>query len=235
LYINASDENNIENVRTKIKSFASNQGFSDLKVVVLDEADFLTLSAQAALRNLMEVCSDHTRFILTCNYVEKLLPALVSRAQSFKVVPPSKGQIGVLTKKILTAEQITHTDADIVNVVNAHFPDIRKVINALQQSSSQGKFKFVSGTGSIDVFSTQLIEMIRTKKQFTSIRQLVADQELRAFDDLYQVLFDNVATFAPKQEAVATIIIAEYVYQSALVVHKEIAFMACIAKLLSEV
>lgn len=235
LYINASDQNDIENVRTRIKTFASSQGFSDLKVVILDEADFLSLSAQAALRNLMESCSEHTRFILTCNYVEKVLPALISRGQMFNVLPPSKGQAAMLVKNILSAEGILHSKEDVVNVVNAHFPDLRKIINSLQQSSLTGQFKFVTGVATSDVFSDKLIDMIKTKKSFNEIRQLIANQELKTFDDLYQILFAKVSVFAPKQEAIATIIIAEYVYQSALILHKEIAFMACIAKLLESI
>jgi uncharacterized surface protein with fasciclin (FAS1) repeats len=135
----------------------------------------------------------------------------------------------------LNAESIPHTKEDVVNVVNAHFPDLRKIINSLQQSSLTGQFKFVTGVAASDVFSEKLIDMIKTKKSFNDIRQLVANQELKTFDDLYQVLFSKVSVFAPKQEAVATIIIAEYVYQSALIIHKEIAFMACVAKLLESV
>ena len=95
LYINASDENNVDNVRTKIKNFASSVGFKSLKVIILDEADFLTPNAQAALRNLMETFSKHTRFVLTCNYVERIIDPIQSRCQSFKVVPPSRKEVAL--------------------------------------------------------------------------------------------------------------------------------------------
>ena len=104
LYINASDENNVDNVRNKIKTFASSIGFKPLKVVILDEADFLTPNAQAALRNLMETFSKHCRFILTCNYVERIIDPIQSRCQSFKVVPPSKKEVAQQLVEILDGE-----------------------------------------------------------------------------------------------------------------------------------
>ena len=90
LYINASDENNVDTVRTKIKTFASSIGFKKWKVVILDECDYITPNAQAALRNLMEVFSSHCRFILTCNYLERMLQPIVSRCQTYNISPPSK-------------------------------------------------------------------------------------------------------------------------------------------------
>jgi DNA polymerase III delta prime subunit len=104
MYINASDENSVENVRTKIKSFASSVGFRKIKVIILDEADFLSPEAQAALRNMMETYSLTTRFILTCNYVEKIIPALVSRCQTYKIEPLSKKEVAVHLKNILDKE-----------------------------------------------------------------------------------------------------------------------------------
>ena len=90
MYINASDENNIETVRTKIKSYASTVGFKRWKIVILDEADYMTPNGQAALRNLMETFSKTTRFILTCNYVEKIIDPIQSRCQVFGITPPNK-------------------------------------------------------------------------------------------------------------------------------------------------
>jgi len=93
MYINASDENKVDDVRNKIKTFASSVGFRDLKVIILDECDYLTPNAQAALRNLMETFSKHCRFILTCNYVERIIDPIQSRCQPYKIVPPSKKEV----------------------------------------------------------------------------------------------------------------------------------------------
>ena len=113
MYVNASDENNVETVRNKIKMFASSVGFKDLKVIILDECDFLTPNAQAALRNLMETFSKHCRFILTCNYVERIIDPIQSRCQSFQIVPPSKIQVAKHLHNILVQENIMDTPEDI--------------------------------------------------------------------------------------------------------------------------
>ena len=101
LYINASDERKLEMVRDKVKNFASTIGFSDLKVIILDEADYITPASQAALRNLMETFSKHCRFILTCNYVERIIDPIQSRCQSFQIIPPDRKQVAVHMSNIL--------------------------------------------------------------------------------------------------------------------------------------
>jgi replication factor C small subunit len=93
LYINASDERGIETIRDKVSGFASTMSFKPLKVVILDEADFLTIQAQASLRNVIETFSKSTRFILTCNFVERIIDPLQSRCQVIKIIPPNKADI----------------------------------------------------------------------------------------------------------------------------------------------
>ena len=140
LYINASDERNIDLVRDKLKTFASSVGFKPMKVVILDEADYLNVnSAQPALRNLMETFSAHCRFILTCNYVEKIIDPIQSRCQTYKIIPPSKKEVAVHVKTILEKENISFDLDDLALVVTAGYPDLRKVINELQRMSIDGK------------------------------------------------------------------------------------------------
>ena len=93
LYINASDENSVDVIRDKIKSFVSTISFNKFKVVILDESDYVTINGQAALRNLMETFSKHARFILTCNYVDRIIPAIQSRCQVFQIIPPKKKKL----------------------------------------------------------------------------------------------------------------------------------------------
>ena len=114
MYVNASDENNVDTVRDKIKNFASTIGFRQWKLIILDEADFLTASAQAALRNLMETFSKTTRFILTCNYVEKIIDPIQSRCQVFAITPPSKKDVAVRVSEILKLESVTFRPEDSV-------------------------------------------------------------------------------------------------------------------------
>ena len=105
LYINASDENNVDTVRNKVKQFASTVGFKDMKVIILDECDYITPNAQAALRNLMETFSKHCRFILTCNYVERIIDPIQSRCQPYKIVPPSRKEVAQQMVNILDSEE----------------------------------------------------------------------------------------------------------------------------------
>ena len=106
MYINASDENNVETVRTKVKNFASTIGFKRWKIVILDEADYMTPNGQAALRNLMETFSKTTRFILTCNYVEKIIDPIQSRCQVFGITPPNKKEVAKRIVAILKEQSI---------------------------------------------------------------------------------------------------------------------------------
>ena len=141
MYINASDENKVDDVRNKIKTFASSVGFKSLKVIILDECDYLTPNAQAALRNLMETFSKHCRFILTCNYVERIIDPIQSRCQSYKVVPPSKKEVAQQMVHILTQENCQYELDDVALIVNAGYPDIRRVINSAQRQVVDGKLK----------------------------------------------------------------------------------------------
>ena len=134
LYINASDENNVDTVRTKVKNFASTIGFKDLKIIILDECDYITPNAQAALRNLMETFSKHCRFILTCNYVERIIDPIQSRCQLFQIIPPSKKEVAQKLHNILIEENVNSELDDIKILVDSGYPDIRRVINSAQRN-----------------------------------------------------------------------------------------------------
>ena len=140
IYINASDERGIETIRDKVSGFSSVMSFKPIKVVILDEADFLTIQAQASLRNVIETFSRTTRFILTCNYVERIIDPLQSRCQVLKIVPPSKQEIARHLNTILINEIGKGWDVNsLVNIVNTHYPDIRKMLNTIQLSTKDGK------------------------------------------------------------------------------------------------
>ena len=141
MYINASDENNVDTVREKIKSFASTIGFRQWKLIILDEADYLTPNAQAALRNLMETFSKTTRFILTCNYVEKVIDPIQSRCQVFGITPPSKKDVAIRVNEILQHEGVTYKPEDLVSIINAGYPDIRRILNSCQRQVVNGELK----------------------------------------------------------------------------------------------
>ena len=231
LYINASDENNVDNVRTKIKNFASSVGFRTLKVVILDEADFLTPNAQAALRNLMETFSKHCRFILTCNYVERIIDPIQSRCQSFKVVPPSKKEVAQHLVYILKEEIIGHKLDEVALIVNAGYPDIRRVINSAQRQVVGGSIKIDVSSVIQNDYKIQLLDKLSNGDKFNDIRQLIADNSISDYSELYRLLYDEVNIYGKDKEAECILTIAEGQYQDVNVVDKEINFMSTIIKL----
>ena len=141
LYINASDERGIETIRDKVSSFASVASFKPIKVIILDEADFLTIQAQASLRNIIETFSRTTRFILTCNYVERIIDPLQSRCQVLKVVPPSKKEAAYHLSWIMDKEGIAFEMDELGSIVLQHYPDLRKCINTIQANTIDNQLK----------------------------------------------------------------------------------------------
>ena len=238
LYLNASDENNIETVRDKIRSFSSSIGFRKWRLVILDESDYMTSNAQAALRNLMETFSKNCRFILTCNYVEKIIDPIQSRCQTFLVIPPSKKDVAVHMSKILTSESVTYTPEDLVAVINSGYPDIRRVLNACQRQVIEGKLVIDKQSsieaGYMDKILTILTNLSDKKKAFTEIRQILADSKVRSFDGLYTFLYDNLDSYAVGHIGPVILIIAEAQYNDTNVVDKEINVAAMFVILLHE-
>ncbi len=166
LYINASDENNVETVRTKVKQFASTMGFKDMKVIILDECDYITPNAQAALRNLMETFSKHCRFILTCNYVERIIDPIQSRCQSFQIIPPDRKQVATHLSEILTKEGVVYELDDIVTIVNSGYPDIRRVINSSQRQVVKSELVVDKSTIIQNDYKLKVLELLKQDKKF---------------------------------------------------------------------
>jgi len=232
LYINASDENNVDNVRTKIKNFASSIGFRTLKVVILDEADFLTPNAQAALRNLMETFSKHCRFILTCNYVERIIDPIQSRCQPYKIVPPSRKEVALQLKNIFETENITFKLDDLALIVNAGYPDIRRVINSAQRQVVDGELKIDVSSVIQSNYKIQLLEMLGDGSKFNDIRKLIADNSVSDYAELYRLLYDEVDNYSNGKVAECILAIAEGEFNDVNVVDKEICFMSTLIKIM---
>lgn len=231
LYINASDENSVDAVRFKIRSFASTVGFKDSKVIILDESDYLTPNAQAALRNLMETFSKHCRFILTCNYVERIIDPIQSRCQSYKVVPPSKKEVAQQMVSILTQENCTFELDDIALIVNAGYPDIRRVINSGQRQVVNGKLTIDNTSVIQNNYKLQLLDMLKNGSKVNEIRKLIADNSVSDYSDLYRLLFDEVDVYAADKEPECILAIASGQQQDVHVVDKEINFVSTLIKL----
>ena len=239
MYVNASDENNVDTVRDKIKNFASTIGFRQWKLIILDEADFLTPNAQAALRNLMETFSKTTRFILTCNYVEKIIDPIQSRCQVFAITPPSKKDVAVRVSEILKHEAVTFKPEDLVAIVNSGYPDIRRILNACQRQVVNGELVMDKQSLVEANYMNKILDILSSnedkKTMFTNIRQLLADSQVKDFSNLYRFLYDNLESYATGHVAAVILIIADAQYKDSFIVDKEIGVMSMFIQLLNEI
>ena len=238
LYINASDERKLEMVRDKVKNFASTIGFSNMKVVILDEADYITPTSQAALRNLMETFSKHCRFILTCNYVERIIDPIQSRCQSFQIIPPDRKQVAVHLNSILTKEGVKSDIEDIVTIVNSGFPDLRRVINGAQRQVVNGELVIDEGMSIQNDYKVKVLEILKTqdkKNSFKNIRQVLADSKVTDFSDLFRLLFDTVDDWGRGHVAECILILSQYQQSDAVVVDKEINIMAMFIEIIGKI
>lgn len=232
LYINASDERGIETIRDKVTGFASVASTKPLKVVILDEADFLTIQAQASLRNVIETFSRTTRFILTCNFVERIIDPIQSRCQTFKIVPPTKKEVAIHLAGICDKENIGYEIPDIGHLVSKYYPDIRKMLNTLQSSVIDGK---VTLDDSLLVSSNYMNSVLEGLKNndFKGIRQIIADSGVDDYDELFRFLYENSTEYLPGKEGTAAIIINEHLYKANFRIDKEINLMSLIQNLIN--
>ena len=238
LYLNASDENGIDIIRDKVKGFASSASFNPLKVIILDEADFLTQPAQAALRNIIEEYSINTRFILTCNYIERLIEPLQSRCEINILKPPTKGGVAKhICTNVLDVEKIMYEMKDIAQVVNTFYPDIRSIIKVLKQNTI---LDHLSGENILVIdkidsdWCKQLVQILnkRDKDAWFQIRQLVADSQVDDFQIAYRYMFEHMPEFSYGNDANLSVILDDFIWRSSVVPDKEINFSAAIAKIL---
>ena len=232
LYLNASDERGIDTIREKIIPFASSMSFNDVKIVILDEADYLTPQAQATLRNTIESCSKTTRFILTCNYLERIISPLQSRCQSFEITPPSKTEVNNKCKSILSKEDISYENNDVLTVIDTHYPDIRKIINTIQGSIINGVIKIDDTSLKNTQLGGLIVDALIRKAKLSEIRQIIADSGSREFDDLFKYIYDKSSVLFGDKEGEAILIIAKYQYEYTFVLEKEICIAAMLKQLL---
>jgi DNA polymerase III delta prime subunit len=240
LYINASDERGIDTIRDKVQGFASSASFKPIKIVILDEADFLTIQAQASLRNVIETFSRTTRFILTCNYLERIIDPLQSRCQVLKITPPSKKEVAIHVANILDKEEINYELSDLGLVINKHYPDVRKILNTCQVNTVDGgandlylKIDKTVLTGS---YKDGLLKELKSpsKDSFKNIRQILADSNLDDFEDVYRFMYDTLDEYGNNDLSKAMIIIEieNYMYHANFRIDKEINIMALLASVL---
>ena len=237
LYINASDERGIDTIRDKVQGFSSVASFKPLKVVILDESDFLTIQAQASLRNIIETFARTTRFILTCNYIERIIDPLQSRCQVLKIVPPSKNDIAKHVFNVLKQEETEIEIEDLKLIVNQFYPDVRKMLNTLQMGAKDGQIVIDKTILVSSNYKNQILtELCKpTSKSFNNIRQIIADSGVNDFEDLFRFLFDNIDKYASTNAGEVIIYIEEYQYHANFRIDKEINCCALISRILSAI
>lgn len=239
MYINASDENNVDTVRDKIRGFASSVGFRKWKIIILDESDYLTAFAQAALRNLMETFSKTTRFILTCNYVEKIIDPIQSRCQTFEITPPSKKEVAIRLKEILDLEGVQYEMSDLAILVNSGYPDIRRVLNGAQRQVVNDVLKIDKQSAVQANYMDEVLAILKSngsvKELFTKCRQIIADSKVRDYTPFYRFLYDNVDEYANGKVGNTILKIADAQYKDSMVVDREIGIMAMLLEILIDI
>ena len=243
IMINGSEEGGIDVLRNKIKNFASTVSLSGgKKVVILDEADYLNpQSTQPALRGFIEEFHKNCRFILTCNFKNRIIEPLHSRFSNieFKISPKDKPKLASKlferTISILKENNVDYNDKVLAQLVKKHFPDFRKVINELQRYSVSGSIDSGILTNITNENLKSLMKLLK-EKDFTETRKWVTqnldNDPVRIFRSIYDNLYDNLQ---PETIPHAVLILADYQYKSAFVADQEINFTACLTEIMSQV
>jgi replication factor C small subunit len=235
LYINATDERSMDVMRDKVKGFASSASFKPLKVVILDEADFIRIDSQALLRNVIETFSLNTRFILTCNYVERIIDPIQSRCQVLSIIPPSKKDIATHVATILDKEEIIYEAQDLVKVVNKFYPDLRKTLGTCQILSKDSKLVIDDNILVSGNYRELILKELKqpSSKSFNNIRQIIADSQVGEFEEIYKFLFEHIDEYAKNNIGEVIVLLEEYMFHANFRVDKEINMLALIHRILS--
>jgi len=250
LYINASEESGIDTIRSKVVGFSQTKSFDGkIKVVILDEVDGLSSvtggtgrsSAQQALRNVMEEYAGNTRFILTCNYRYKVIPALHSRCQEFDLTPPFDDVVKRCVK-ILKAEGVKVENGDkklLFDLIKSKYPDLRKIINVLQKSVINGKLYLVDNINNLE-FAEDIFNKVVNKKDINNIREFYIQHEVQfgndyhqLMKDFFEVVYSSGLEFNKKRALMLCISTAMYQHQ--IVMDAEINFYTCLLAISEEI
>lgn len=236
LYINASDENGIDTIRSKVIGFSSTKSLDGkLKVVLFDECDALSLDSQKALRNVIEEYSENTRFIFTCNYLFKVIPALQSRCQIFSLTPPLNGVLNRVVH-VLKQEGINVPEDEkgrLVELVRSGYPDLRRIINDIQKFSYTGTLA-IKDSNARNI-ADNVVSKIKQKVNSIELRKYVIEREqefsgdyLHLLKEMFEVVFND--TSLPQDvQSNYLLILSEGMYKDAIVVDKEINwFSTCL-------
>jgi replication factor C small subunit len=234
LQINASRDNGVDFIRTRIEGFVSTMPFGKFKIVLLDEADYLSPGAQAVLRGLMETYSDTARFIMTCNYPHKIIPALHSRCQGFHIEKVDHTEFTARAATVLVTEGVDFDLDTLDSYVKATYPDLRKCLNLLQMNSTDNKLKAPSetGTGTSD-YKLAMIDLFKNGK-IREARKLLCEQARpEEMDEIISWAYNNLGMWSKTDEGQdeAILIIRKAAVNAPLVADHEINLAAMMIEL----
>ena len=234
LEINASRENSVDTIREKIVTFVETMPFGDFKLVLLDEADYISPNGQAALRGVMETYHSSARFILTCNYPNKIIPALHSRCQGFHIEKIDITEFTARMAMILVEEQIEFDLDTLDTYVKATYPDLRKCINSCQMNSAGGTLKSPSGdeVGNQE-YKLAVVDLFKTGKILEARKLLCENARPDEIEEIFRWMYDNLNLWSEDQEKQdqAIIIIRDGLVNHALVADPEINLSATLCEL----
>jgi replication factor C small subunit len=234
LEINASRTNSVDDVRDKITNFVQMIPFGPFKVVLLDEADYLSPNAQAALRGVMEEYHQTARFILTCNYPNRIIPALHSRCQGFHIEKVDQTEFTARVATILVNENVEFDLDTLDTYVKVTYPDLRKCINMVQQNSSSGTLASAerSDAGQAD-WKIEMVQLFKAGKIQSARKLVCASARPEEMEDIYRWMYDNIELFGKDDETrdQALLIIKQGLVDHALIADPEINLAACLVKL----
>ncbi len=233
LELNASRTNSVEDVRDKITNFVQMIPFGPFKVVLLDEADYLSPNAQAALRGVMEEYHQTARFILTCNYPNRIIPALHSRCQGFHVERTDLTEFTARVATILVEEAVEFDLETLDDYVKVAYPDLRKCIQLVQQNSQDGKLlpPNKGDAGEAD-WKFDMVALFKAGKITEARKMLCGKIRAEEMEDVYRWLYDNLEIFGDEQKQDSAILtIKQALVDHTLVVDPEINLSACLVKL----
>lgn len=237
LYINASDENGVDTIRNKVISFSQTKSFDGKKkVIILDEFCGTTPEAQRILRNVMEEYADNTRFVLTANYINKIIEPIQSRCLLFNITPKLDETV-LRCFRILEMENIKNVENNkLIAFIKNNFPDIRRIINDLQKFSISGELK-ITTNNLVKNIANQIFDMIVAKNNIIEIRKFVLTNEKNFASDyqsLMKDIFDTSSEYAfsnDNDKKAFLLEIGEHMYRDNFVVDHEINFFCCLVNL----
>jgi DNA polymerase III delta prime subunit len=235
LLINSSDENSVDVMRDKIKTFIMTYAMGPFKIVQLEEADYITPNGQAVLRQMMEEYADFARFILTCNNENRIINPIKSRCQHFRFKAFDKTDVAAYVMDILEEENISFNEHLALKYVEVGYPDIRKILNAMQQNTVDNALQPPSEETQEADYKFKMLELLETDQWLEIRKMLCASVPTEEWDSVYRFLYENLEKSSKfseqKKWEQGIVILADHLYRDTMMADREINFAACAIRL----